>query len=127
GDIAFTIDIDANGAMPATFADYYLLQVTLTLPIEQTSDIVAEGAAVASAGEDKQITFTVMPGDSETLMTTFTADDFAMDGIQIAAVPASFDFDLPNVDEMTDEIGTLVKAIATINDGTGDLAKGLSQ
>lgn len=127
GDIAITIDIDANEAMSATFSDYYLLQVTLTLPIEQTSDIIAEGAAIASAGEDKQITFTVMPGDSETLMTTFTADDFVMDGIQIAAVPASFDFDLPNVDEMTDEIGTLVKAIATINDGTGDLAKGLSQ
>ncbi len=124
----------ANKQVNPSFYDNYLLQISITLDTEKCSAIVAKGGALANAGANKQITFTVMPGEDGDVSVSAIVKDFEMNGIDIAAVPFSMSIKMPDTSAMTDEMQTLVDAIAdlndgvkTLNDGVGDLSDGATK
>ena len=53
-----------------------------------------------------------MPENEATYTVRADADSFEMDGIEVAAIPASMSIDLPDTGAMTDDINTLSKAIS---------------
>lgn len=115
-----------EGANPV-FYENYLLQVSLTLAHDIFSNIEAPDGMMANVGKNTQVTFTVMPNRKGELSLHADANDFELQGIEIAAVPMSMSIDTPNIDEMTDDIETLSDAIKEINKGVGELKDGISQ
>lgn len=126
GDISIALDINENENVPGVFFEHFILQITLSFPMEDVYDVKAEEGIIANAGENKQVTFTVMPGDGGTFTTSLQSDAFSMDGIEFAGVPASFDFDMPDMTDFEKNMRQLTKAIRSIHDGTSNVTNGLT-
>lgn len=114
----------AEGVDPA-FAASYMLQITLTLNGDTTRDIEAEGAVVASAGRDRTVAFTVLPGHDADCMLAAQVTDFEMAGIQIAALPYSMAMEMPDASGMTDQMQALSDAVGQLDAGASSLADGV--
>ena len=72
----------------------YMLQITVTLDSELCSDISAPGATQAFSGRDIALTWAVLPGSQGDITLEADVRDFSMTGIQIAALPSSYDIDM---------------------------------
>lgn len=114
----------AEGADPA-FAASYMLQITFTLNGDTMRDIEAEGAVVASAGRDRTVAFTVLPGHDADCTLAAQVVDFEMAGIQIAALPYSLAMEMPDASGMTDQMQELSDAISQLDEGASSLADGI--
>jgi putative membrane protein len=126
GYVEINIETKANEFANVVFFENYLLQVSLLMP-NTYQNIDATDGIIANAGKDKQITFTVMPGEAETLTVTADVDSFEFDGIQIAALPSTLPIDTSEMDHMTEDMATLSDAIGELNSGVADLEDGVSQ
>lgn len=113
----------AAGADEA-FLDSYMLQATFTLDGATTSDIVAEGATIASSGMDRTVAFTVLPGQNASCTLEAQVTDFEMAGASIVALPYSMAMELPDTDSMESQMQELSDAMAQLNSGTAELASG---
>jgi X-X-X-Leu-X-X-Gly heptad repeat protein len=125
------INIDTSQApdtgVDPSFYENYTLQVAVTIDAAKSSNVDAPDATVAAAGGDRQITYAVLPDSNGQL--TFAADvtDFEMPGIQIAAVPFSMNFDMPDTSSISTEMNQLVNAIRELNNGVYELDRGAAQ
>lgn len=114
----------AEGVDPA-FAASYMLQITFTLDGDTTRGIEAEGAVVASAGRDRTVAFTVLPGRDADCTLAAQVTDFEMAGIQIAALPYSMAMEMPDASGMTDQMQALSDAVGQLDEGASSLADGV--
>lgn len=127
GNIEISIKTTKNEAVNTIFYDNYLMQISLTLSNETCTNIISEKGTFADAGENKQITFTVMPQKEGDLTLTTDANNFEMAGISIAAVPFSMTVELPDTSEMSDGLTDLSDGISSLNDGTQELSSGAGE
>lgn len=114
----------AEGVDPA-FAASYMLQITFTLNGDTTRDIEAEGAVIASAGRDRTVAFTVLPGHDADCELVAQVADFEMAGIQIAALPYSMAMEMPDASGMADQMQELSDAVSQLDAGASSLADGI--
>lgn len=84
GHLVIHITSSPNDAVDAMFFRTYMLQVSFSVPAEDCSNISAGSGTIADAGENRQITYTVMPGESGDLTFEADVDDFEMSAISIA-------------------------------------------
>ncbi|TYR98538.1 YhgE/Pip domain-containing protein [Rossellomorea vietnamensis] len=126
GHLEISVDISENEEGDAAFYENYLLQVSLALP-NTYRDIEAPDGMVANAGKNKQITFTVMPGEEETLSVEANVEDFEFTGVEIAAVPSTLPIDASETGNMTEDMSELSSAIKELNDGVGELETGAAE
>ena len=124
GKLEIRISIRQNVTVSSVFFDNCLLQLSLPLSTDKCASISAPGAAVAEAGKNKIINFTVMPGSAAELSVSADVTDFALTGIDISAMPFSMDFDIPDTSGMTGKFSELSDAISALNDGVGKLKDG---
>ncbi|KMK76836.1 X-X-X-Leu-X-X-Gly heptad repeat-containing protein [Alkalihalobacillus pseudalcaliphilus] len=124
GFVEIELDIKANEKAEKAFFENYMLQISFVLHEEHFKNIQAADATIAHAGKNKQVSFTVMPENEATYTVRADADSFEMDGIEVAAIPASMSIDLPDTGAMTDDINTLSKAISELHGGVGSLRNG---
>ncbi|WP_342032545.1 YhgE/Pip domain-containing protein [Mesobacillus boroniphilus] len=125
GHVEIKIDTAANENADAVYFENYLLQISFMLS-NNYQNIEASGGMVANAGKNKQITFTVMPGQEESLSAEADVEDFEFNGIDIAAVPSTLPIDTSEMESMTDDMSALSDAISELNNGVADLKKGVS-
>jgi X-X-X-Leu-X-X-Gly heptad repeat protein len=125
GSLEITIKTQQNKKVNAVFYENYLLQVSVTLDGEHCKNMMANRGTLANAGDNKMITFTVMPGKDGDMTITTDVTHFEMAGISFAAVPFSMDMELPDTAEMTDDMTKLVDAIKELNDGVQKLDDGV--
>ncbi len=123
GRLEISISTKPNGS-GSLFYDNYLLQISLTLDTSVCGNIEAEDASIADAGENKQITFTALPGKEGSFSVGTDVSGFRMNGMSIAAVPFSMAFDLPDMSSMTEQLGELSDGIASLNEGAEELKEG---
>lgn len=126
GHVEIRIHTAANEKADSLYFENYLLQISLQLP-NSYQNIEADGGMVANAGKNKQITFTVMPGQEEEFSVEADAEDFEFTGVDIAAVPSTLPIDTSEMESMTDDMSALSNAIRELNDGVADLKSGVSQ
>lgn len=124
GSLEIHLQTSKNSNVNSVFFENYLLQVSFTLDNKLCSNLNATGASVAAAGENKQISYTVMPGKEADITLTVDVFDFEMDAISIAAIPFTMDFDIPDTTEMSDGLTALADGIGELNDGITDLKDG---
>lgn len=120
---------EKNEAADENFYDNYLMQISLTLDCTKARNIVAEGAAMADAGADRQLSFTVLPGSDADFVIEADVNDFTMSGFSIAAVPYSMSIDMDefNIDDFTGQISELTDAVGSLSDGADGIKDGLEQ
>ncbi|WP_240056624.1 YhgE/Pip domain-containing protein [Bacillus mesophilum] len=126
GQLEISINVSANENVDSVFYENYLLQVSLQLS-NLYENIEASGGMIANAGENKQVTFTVMPGQEDTLSVQADVNDFEFQGIDIAAAPSTLPIDTSEINNLTDDMGALTDAISELNNGVADLRSGVSQ
>lgn len=126
GSLQININTAQNNEGNSIFYENYLLQVSLVLP-NSYQNIEASDGMVANAGKNKQITFTVMPGEEKDLNVTASVEDFEFQGIEIAAVPSTLPIDTSEIDSMTDDMSQLSDAIGELNDGVAKLESGVTE
>ncbi len=124
GKVGVTIRVAVNRLVSDVFAKNYLLQISLRLDTEKCKNITSESASFASAGADKILTFTVMPGKDATHSFAADVTDFEMAGAEFAAIPFSMDIELPDTGGMTDDLDALSSAISQLNSGIRKLNNG---
>lgn len=127
GKLAIRVTTKRNAAVDPAFYDSFMMQITFTLPGEAASDVAAEGATIASAGEDATVAFTVLPGHDGDFTLTAQVRDFHMAGAQIAALPYSSVIEMPDTDQMTSGMQNLADAVSALADGTSSLASGVDE
>src|SRR5690625_512292 len=127
GKLEIHLSTSANKEVDATFFDYYLLQVSVTLDPEVFNNVQAPKGTEAKEGKNRLISFNVMPGEEEELVVSANVEDFEMEPIQISAIPANIAIDDPEFDNMKDDIQSLTDAIRDIDKGIGEMKDGISE
>lgn len=120
GELEIQIDISKNESFEGDFYDNYALQASLTLDTNKCENIETDGATVANVGENKQISYTILPGKG--LSTSIKADvtDFEMGAIEINGVQLSLNVDIDD-EELMDKVTELMDATKKLNDGSQEL------
>ena len=124
GKLGIRVTTRQNGEGDPVFYENYMLQITVLLSGETCADISAQGATLSSSGGDIVVTYTVLPEKDADYTLTALVNDFEMKGIQLAGIPMSFDFDLPDTDEMLGDFDKLTDAIGELSDGVDELTIG---
>lgn len=129
GALKIGISMEKNLNAEESFFDNYVTQISLTLDDEKAKNIKADGATIADAGANTQLSFTVLPGKDAEYTVEADVTDFSMSGFSIAAVPYSMDIDLSdyNVDDMTGQFDELIEATEELNDGMEKLSSGMKE
>lgn len=125
GDLAIHVATSRNDAVDPAFYDSFMLQITFTLPDGSCSDVAAEGATIARAGQDATVAFTVLPGHDADSRLTARVQDFSMAGAQIVALPYSSVVDVPDADGLASGMDDLSSAVSELTEGTESLAAGV--
>ena len=126
GKLKITVSIRKNTQYEGNFFDSYALQESLTLDTKKCCNISADGATVANVGSDKQLTYTVLPGNEIDLTVTAEVVDFEMSGISINAIPLSLNIEVDDT-ELMNQVTELLNAINQLDDGATALNNAAAQ
>lgn len=126
GALKLTMHVSENKSCGGDFFDNYALQVTLKLDTNSCENIVCNGATEANAGNDKQMTYTILPGKSKDIEISADVTDFEMEAVAINGVRLNLDVSKDEVDtsDLEDRITELQDGVAELDDGAGDLNDG---
>ncbi len=126
GKLEIRFRITENTACSGTFFQDYALQASLTLDTEQCSNISAPNATIANVGSDKQLTYTVLPGEG--MDTTITADvtAFEMPAVSINGIHLNLNVEIDDA-ELRSQVNDLIDAVAQLDDGAGALSDGSAE
>lgn len=127
GNLTIHVTTKRNASVDPAFYDSFMMQITFTLPGDVASDVAAEGATLASAGEDTTVAFTVLPGHDGDFTLTAKVQNFKMAGAQFAALPYSSIIEMPDTDQMVSGMTNLSDAVSALADGTASLASGVDE
>ena len=122
GALSVHVSTQAAEGVDRAFYDSYMLQISFTLNGDTTSDIQAEGATVASAGRNRTVAFTVLPGRDGDCTLKANVTDFEMSGIQIAALPYSMVMEMPDTSDLTGQMTELSDAVSALSENGETIA-----
>ena len=123
GEAEIRFTVTQNEESTGTFYDDYALQASFTLPGDVFSDISAPDATVAAVGADRQLTYTLLPGEGIDTLITATAENFSLPAVSINGIHLNLNVDV-NSDGIKDQVGQLVDAASQLNSGASALYSG---
>lgn len=126
GKLKLSIKATKNSNVSGSFYDNFGLQISVTLNNRLSKNIIANNATIAEAAGNKQINFTVLPGNPFEGTVTADVKDFEMDAISINAIRLSFDINVDS-NQFTGQFSELIKGIEALDDGAKDLLDGLNE
>lgn len=129
GEVKINIKTSKNSKIDKGFYENYLMQVSLALDSNKCTNVRAQGATIADAGESQNITFTVMPGTDADYTIEAKVKDFSMKGFTVAAIPYNMSIDSEDfkVDEITSEMDKITDAVNQLNEGAQQLKDGMKE
>ena len=127
GSFELQIEIRQNDEADQLFFENYMLQITIPFDSAIFKEIKAEDGMISNAGQYKQVTFTVMPGQEKTIVVNANVTGFEMESIEIAAMPPSMFIEKPNTDDVKEDMQSLSDATATLHDGVHVFKKGIAE
>lgn len=123
GEAEIRFTVTQNEECAGTFYDDYALQASFTLPGDVFGDISAPDATVAAVGADRQLTYTLLPGEGIDTLITATAENFSLPAVSINGIHLNLNVDV-NSDGIKDQVGQLVDAASRLNSGASALYSG---
>ena len=127
GELTIHMQVKPNPEADPVFFENYLLQVSFQFPQENFKLMTAKDATEAINGEDKMLTYTVLPEKEADITITAHVTDFAMKPITLNGLPFQMAIELPDMDDSLDDLILLQDAINQLNQGAQSLADGLGQ
>lgn len=126
GSLKVTMIIEENKACERNFFDSYALQATVILDSALCTEIEAEGATIANVGADKQLTYTILPGEGADITITADVTAFEMPAITINGISLNLDIDV-DTEEIESQIDEVIDAVNTLDEGAGEVNDGASE
>lgn len=118
GKAEILMSVTAEPTSDEIYLKYYMLQIAVPLRMDKAQETVfSEGASQIVAGHTRTIAFTLLPGQTGDFKISFDAVNFAMDSIQISALPTGEQSGL----------GTLVTGLGQIGSGQQSVAEGTQE
>ncbi|MBO5300702.1 MAG: hypothetical protein J6A81_00635 [Peptococcaceae bacterium] len=127
GHLQIDIQIEQNKNCNPVFFENYTLQVTLQLDTAICRNIQAKDATIASVGRNKQITYTLLPGQDSFLSISADVTDFTMEQISLNGITLSMAVELNEnqYGELTGNLKKISDAAVQFDDGTLELFHGM--
>lgn len=116
GELEIHFVVAENENCEGNFYEDYALQASVTLDTDLCENITAADATAANVGSDKQLTYTILPGQG--LDTTIQADvkDFEMDAVSINGIRLNLSVDVDD-EELMDRVNELMDATKLLHSG----------
>ncbi len=127
GKLEIVMNILPNPDANAAFYENYALQTSASFDTNKCANIAADGATVANVGENKNLSYTLLPGREAAYTIALDVTEFEMGGISFNAVPFSMNIEIDGVGDMTDAFAPLTDGIATLDDGAAELQSGATE
>jgi len=132
GSLKITMSVHQNPSCNSTFFNHYAIQASFALDTNNCSNIVAEGAMQANVGNNRQLTYTILPGKEKDIAITADVKNFEMDGIAINGISLSLDVDVDvsdneDINDLQDGAADLDDGANKLNDGTAKLEDGAAE
>jgi len=125
GKLEIKISITENNKCNNAFFNDYALQTTFTLDAKNCENIVAQGATTANVGNDKQISYTILPGKGLEASITADVTDFEMDAVTINGIKLNLNIEIDDA-ELMEKVSEIMDATKKLNDGAEKLNDGTS-
>lgn len=125
GKFEMQISFRENSNVDNSYFKNYALQATVTLDTNKCRNISASDATIANVGSNKQITYTILPGNEKSITITADVTDFEMNSISLAGVRLSLDLDLDN-EELKSKVEEMVNGVESIDTGAKTISSGVS-
>ncbi|MDD5017692.1 MAG: hypothetical protein PHO15_06300 [Eubacteriales bacterium] len=133
GHLIIEIGYSVNERCDEDVRDGLMAQISMTLDQDRAGHVDADGATVVVIGSTMNISYTVLPGESGTMVVEADINDFEMDAITMMLLKGSVSgiedtiSDLEDgLDDMIDGAEDMVNGTYELKDGITDLADGVS-
>ena len=126
GALEIHFSVSKNESCEGSFYDDYALQAAFTLDTDLCKNIVSDGATVANAGSDKQLTYTILPGKGIDTSIKCDVTDFEMDSVSINGVRLNINLKIDDA-ELMDKVDEIISTIGSIDDGASEVRDGTGQ
>lgn len=127
GHLEITIQTSQNTSVDPRYFENYLMQITYTLPMENTTEVKTDQGSIALSGSDVTVSFMVMPDKEGNVSLSADVTNFEMSGISFAAIPFSMALDFPNTDSLVAQFDGLIEGTEQLHAGAQDLANGVDE
>ena len=101
------------------YFDNYALQTSFTLDTEKCDNIKAADATMANVGQDKQLSYIVLPDKGIDTYITADVTNFEMDTVSINGVKLNMNIDV-DYSELDEKIADAKDGVKELDDGAGD-------
>lgn len=126
GKLEIRLSVKQNKACDSSFFEGYALQATIALDTRHASNILSDNATIANVGDQKQLTYTILPNKETDISLTSDVTDFEMDGISINGVRMNLDIDIDD-SSLQEQIDDIVSAVNDLDDGADELHDGATE
>ena len=123
GKLKIEMSIKKNKECDETFYKAFALQTSLTLDSSKCSNISTEGATIANVGDNKQLTYTILPNKGKDIVITADVKNFEMSEISINGIRMNLDIDI-NKDELQDSLDEVIGGVNDLDEGANELDDG---
>lgn len=127
GHLEITIQTSQNTSVDPRYFENYLMQITCTLPMENTTEVKTDQGSIALSGSDVTVSFMVMPDKEGNVSLSADVTNYEMSGISFAAIPFSMALDFPNTDSLVAQFDGLIEGTEQLHTGAQDLANGVDE
>lgn len=133
GTLEIHFQVTENPKCTGDFFQEYALQASFTLDTKQCENITAPDATIANVGGDKQLTYTVLPGEGMDTVISADVTEFEMDAVSINGIRLNLSVDVDDqeirdkVSELMDAVDQLDAGAAKLSDGSENVKGGTSQ
>lgn len=127
GHLEITIQTSQNTSVDPRYFENYLMQITCTLPMENTTEVKTDQGSIALSGSDVTVSFMVMPDKEGNVSLSADVTNYEMSGISFAAIPFSMALDFPNTDSLVAQFDGLIEGAEQLHAGAQDLANGVDE
>ncbi len=126
GELEIRFTVTKNAACHGSFYEDYALQANFSLPGGVFSDISAPDATIASVGGDKQLTYTLLPGEGIDTVISASVENFSMPAVSINGIHLNLSVDV-DTDGIKDMVSELVSAASQLDSGAAALLGGSNE
>ena len=125
GALILRISVKPNPACTGDWFDQYALQTTVTLDTANASNIRAAGGTIASVGSQRQIIFTLLPGQTSEVEVAADVTNFTMPAITLNGIQLQLKLDIDGV-ALTNRLSQLTTGTGQLDEGAAALSAGIA-
>ena len=125
GALIIRINVQPNPACQGDWFDQYALQTTVTLDTASASNIRAAGGTIASVGSQRQIIFTLLPGQTSEVEVAADVTNFSMPAITLNGIQLQLKLDINGV-ALTNRLSQLTTGTGQLDEGAAALSAGIA-